>query len=248
MLNPYNQRRDGLYKSVAIYDGDEFFTPQSNDDLQTSVSIEQKIIGLAKNFATLNRSDDYRAADAAKEGGFALDDPVILSKFRSAFKELIVQVGKMILSGNFELYKVSFPIKAMSPVSILQLLATCSLHAPLYLNAAALQTDPVERMKFVMTNSLSYIYPTHCFDKPLNPILWETYEAQLPDGSQLFLEQVIHHPPISYIHVTGPKELYRWYGYTSLAPKASFNSISLYVTGSKTVEFADGSKIVYTPT
>jgi len=29
----------------------------------------------------------------------------------------------MLLSGNFELYKVSFPIKAMSPVSILSLLS-----------------------------------------------------------------------------------------------------------------------------
>jgi hypothetical protein len=30
-------------------------------------------------------------------------------------------------------------------------------------------------MKFVICNSLSYIYPTHFFDKPLNPILGETY-------------------------------------------------------------------------
>lgn len=76
----------------------------------------------------------------------------------------------------------------MSPVSILQLLATCSLHAPLYLTAAALSKDPVQRMKFVMTNSLSYVYPTHCFDKPLNPLLGETYQARLPDGGQIFLE------------------------------------------------------------
>ena len=94
-----------------------------------------------------------------------------------------MQVGKMLLAGNFELYKVSFPIKAMSPVSILQLVATCSLHAPVYLNAAALHSDPVERMKFVIANSISYIYPTHCFDKPLNPILGETYQAEMEDGS-----------------------------------------------------------------
>jgi len=49
----------------------------------------------------------------------------------------------MLLSGKFELYKVSFPIKAMSPVSILKLLSTCSIHTPTYFNAAALTTDPV---------------------------------------------------------------------------------------------------------
>jgi hypothetical protein len=59
-------------------------------------------------------------------------------------------------------------------------------------------------MKFVMTASVSYIYPTHCFDKPLNPILGETYQAIHEDGSEIFLEQVCHHPPISYILMNGP--------------------------------------------
>jgi hypothetical protein len=42
--------------------------------------------------------------------------------------------------------------------------------------------------------------------------------------------------------------LYRWYGYSALSPKAHLNSISLNVDGNKTVEFLDGTKIVYTPT
>lgn len=154
----------------------------------------------------------------------------------------------MLLSGKFELYKVSFPIKAMSPVSILKLLSTCSIHTPIYFNAAAFSQDPVQRMKLVITQSLSFIYPTHCFDKPLNPILGETYQAVQEDGSEICLEQVCHHPPISYICQYGPKNSYRWYGYTTIKPKASLNSISLNVEGSKIVEFQDGSKIWYTPT
>jgi len=62
------------------------------------------------------------------------------------------------------------------------------------------------------------------------------------------LEQVVHHPPISYILVCGPNDSYTWYGYTSLSPKASLNSISMHVVGDKTVEFPDGTKIIYTPT
>jgi hypothetical protein len=50
-----------------------------------------------------------------------------------------------------------------------------AIHSPVFLNAAALTENPLERMKFVMCNTLSYIYPTHFFDKPLNPILGETY-------------------------------------------------------------------------
>ena len=203
---------------------------------------------MAKNWMPINRHDDYRAPDAANEGGFILDDPVVLAKFRSALRDLIGQVGRMLLSGKFELYKVSFPIKAMSPVSILKLLSTTSIHTPVYFTAAAYSQDPVQRMKLVMTQSISFIYPTHCFDKPLNPILGETYQGVLEDGSEICLEQVCHHPPISYICQYGPNDCYRWYGYTSLKPKASLNSISLNVEGSKTVEFPDGSKIWYTPT
>ena len=46
---------------------------------------------------------------------------------------------------------------------------------PFYLTAAAKATDPVERMKYVIASSVAFIYPTHHFDKPLNPILGETY-------------------------------------------------------------------------
>jgi hypothetical protein len=94
----------------------------------------------------------------------------------------------MLLAGKFELYKVSFPIKAMSPASILKLLANTTIHAPTYLTAAALSSDPVERMKFVIVNSFSYNEPVHTFDKPLNPLLGETYQAELPDGGKVYLE------------------------------------------------------------
>lgn len=144
---------------------------------------EEEVMEMARAWRPVDLHDDFRAADASKEGGFVLDDPVVLTKFRSALKDLIGQVGRMLLSGKFELYKVSFPIKAMSPVSILRLIATCSIHTPIYLTKAALSNDPIERMKLVMTQSLSFIYPTHCFDKPLNPILGETYQATHEDGS-----------------------------------------------------------------
>jgi len=46
-----------------------------------------------------------------------------------------------------------------------------------HLNAAAMAADPLERMKHVITASFAYIYPSHTWDKPLNPILGETYQA-----------------------------------------------------------------------
>ena len=46
-----------------------------------------------------------------------------------------------------------------------------------YLNKAAAIQDPVERMKLLMTHNISFFYKEKIFDKPLNPILGETYQA-----------------------------------------------------------------------
>ena len=121
-------------------------------------------------------------------------------------------------------------------------------HSPLYMNAAAQTSDPVERMKFVITTSLSFVQPSHIFDKPLNPILGETFQGYLIDGSHVYMEQVTHHPPISYMFQEGPNKSYKWYGYSSFSPKAHLNSIDLHVEGGKTIHFAsDGAKIKYGP-
>jgi len=141
---------------------------------KTMRSVKEKNKEDAKNFKCSTRSDNYRPSDVAKNGGFDLDDPETVAKYRGAAKDLVKQVGRQLLSGKFELYKVSFPIKCMSSASILQIVGTQTLHAPSCLMAAAEATDPVERLKHVMVTSLSFVYSTHTWDKPLNPILGET--------------------------------------------------------------------------
>ena len=59
---------------------------------------------------------------------------------------------------------------------------------PVYMNRAATITDPVERMKLVMTSNFSWYLYNQVFHKPLNPILGETYEAIGQGGAKIFLE------------------------------------------------------------
>ena len=40
--------------------------------------------------------------------------------------------------------------------------------------------------------------------KPFNPVLGETWQAALPDGTAIALEQISHHPPISAFQMHGP--------------------------------------------
>ena len=59
------------------------------------------------------------------------------------------------------------------------------------------------------------------------------------------MEQICHHPPISYIIITGPNDIYRFAGYSNYAIKAYINSIMLEVSGIKRISFKDGSCITY---
>ena len=96
-----------------------------------------------------------------------------------------------------------------------------------------------------MVAAFAYIYPAHNWLKPLNPVLGETYQAYLSDGGLVYLEQICHHPPISYITFEGPNDMFRFHGYSNFAVKARWNHINLEVGGHKMVEFPDGTKITF---
>jgi hypothetical protein len=65
----------------------------------------------------------------------------------------------------------------MMPASVLELQATMASCYGIYWNKAAFESDPVERMKYAIVGALAYFYFEQGFEKPLNPILGETYEA-----------------------------------------------------------------------
>lgn len=48
---------------------------------------------------------------------------------------------------------------------------------------------------------LQHVYQS--WRKPFNPILGETWQAQLSDGTVMFMEQMSHHPPVTAFHMIG---------------------------------------------
>ncbi len=78
---------------------------------------------------------------------------------------------------------------------------------PLYINKA-INENRVERMKLVITATLATFHVNLSFHKPLNPILGETVSGHLEDGTQLYAEQISHHPPVSYFYGVGKKYQY----------------------------------------
>lgn len=133
------------------------------------------MIAAAHKFQPFAYTDDYRIKDAAYWGGFQLLDSDLTWRLRGAFTEVIKKAGKSILSGNFNLVNLSFPIKGMMPLSLLELMPNSFSTCCTYLQKAASISDPVERMKLVMAVGISFMLPNQGFEKPLNPVLGETY-------------------------------------------------------------------------
>ena len=149
-------------------------------------------------------------------------------------------VGQKIYKGNFNLTTISFPIKCMCPKSILQVTPTIQCVNSYYLNYAASINDPLERFKVFMTCTVALIHKGQFFEKPLNPVLGETYQATCPDGAQVFMEQTSHHPPISHLLISGPDNRYTVYGYNECVVKFAVTSINVTMLGHKKVVFHDG--------
>jgi hypothetical protein len=98
-----------------------------------------------------------------------------------------------------------------------------------------------------MAGAISYMHNSHHWNKPLNPILGETYQAVGDDGSMYYLEKVQHKPPVTSFYCTGARNQYRWYGYDSFAAHAHMNSITVSVEGFKQIDYpAQGCSIRYT--
>jgi hypothetical protein len=102
-----------------------------------------------------------------KKGGIDCIDKEAVSTLRGVGWDLIKQVGKKLISGDFNLTTISMPIKVMMPLTILQTIALSIFNFPFYLNIASYYPDPVEKMKFLITATLSCYHKSSNFKKPV---------------------------------------------------------------------------------
>jgi len=122
--------------------------------------------------------EDVRYPYSYKKGGKTAENEKAIKKLRTIAKEVIITMGKKLLSGNFNLTTVSFPIKAMVPKSVLENVAFSSnwvkvlvnliaSYYPLYLNIALKEKDPLHRFKMYIVATISYSWTQQTFAKPV---------------------------------------------------------------------------------
>lgn len=162
---------------------------------------------------------------------------------RSAIMEVVKGLGKNLLMGNLDLLKVSLPVRIFEPRSYLEKLADPWVF-PRFLDAAADAPDPLQRLKWVATYFVAGFHLVFAtWRKPFNPILGETWQASLPDGSHIFLEQTSHHPPISAYQLFGPGARYVYNGVSEPTVTYRTSAVSTCSKGARVMRFADGGAV-----
>lgn len=186
-------------------------------------------------------------AKAAPGGGYicTLSEDELAAQ-RGVIWELVKTFGKNLVAAK-ELTNISMPVRLFESRSYLQRLTDGWWSAPIYLNKAAQTSDPVERLKLVITFVVSGFFNTveNQKGKPFNPILGETFQATFSDGTKIFAEQASHHPPVTCWEVFGPDDCYHYFGYGEWSAAFRGNSVKGHQAGPNIITFADGGRITF---
>jgi hypothetical protein len=233
---PYIETKESELRveNISLFDGKELIFKK----------LHQLFVDAVKDYEFTKFEDEYRPPEANKNGGIDFSNKEITTLIRSSGTDIIKQIGRKIIKGDFNLTTISFPIKVMIPLTILQSIARSFFQFPFYMHLAK-DKDIYEKMKYTIVASISSFFCSSFFLKPLNPVLGETYEAIFLDGTKVYLEQTSHHPPISHYELYGPNNEWYYCGYSNYASSAGLNSCSVTNKGKRSLRFKDGTFIKY---
>ena len=166
----------------------------------------------------------------------------------NATKDILSKVASKLIKVQFsDILKLSAPAFVHCPRTYLECAAMDLLHCSRFMTRAALTSDPITRLKLVTCMYVGghHLSPSYCqMRAPLNPILGETLQRELPDGTCFFAEQTSHHPPVTNFHLEGPDQCYRFSGFFEYkAWLAGLNSIGGSRLGKQVFSFRDGGLI-----
>ncbi|KRW98586.1 hypothetical protein PPERSA_09739 [Pseudocohnilembus persalinus] len=165
---------------------------------------------------------------------------------KGLIQELLAKVGQQLIEGK-SIVGISLPVKIFEPRSTIERICDNWVYLPIYLGLAGQTTDPIERLKYVITFCMSGLYNSIKQQKPFNPILGETFQGFFSDGTSIDIEHTSHHPPISHYILQDPQKTFKFTGYYEYKAKLTYtgNSIIGRQQGPQTITFKDGQKITW---
>ena len=165
----------------------------------------------------VEKDDFFDGWEFLKDGCIKYIDKDLLERQRGVLFSVIKKLAKSIFDGN--IIGLALPIRINEPRSFSDRMGEFWRMAPHFLNKAAKIADKTERIKLILTWNVSSL---HCLlrkMKSFNPLLGETFQGQLSDGTKIYAEQSSHHPPILHYLVKGPNDSYTCSGYLNITIK-----------------------------
>ena len=122
---------------------------------------------------------------------------------------------------------LSLPVRIFEARSSIERICDLFLYSNHYLARAAATDEPEERIKYVLGWIAAALPHAISQYKPFNPLLGETFQATLADGTTIDCEHTSHHPPISNYYITNPH--YKIYGSLTINGEIHANSINAFI-------------------
>ena len=194
--------------------------------------------------ANLTKANVFNGLKIEEKLGLVLIDVQISKRF----KGLMAKMMKSAVSNFFSRKPVSLPVSIFEPKSMLQRITDYFSFAPEFLLKSSKEDNCLERLKLIITYSISGLYTASKQLKPFNPLLGETFEGVFADNSRVYCEQISHYPTVARFYLKDVDNNYTFHGFYDIATvnKHLGKKITVIQGGPNIVEIKKyNSKIVY---
>lgn len=144
----------------------------------------------------IEKEEIFQHFEFLEKGGLKCTDEEAMERQKGVLKDVVKEFAKNFIKG-LGISHMSLPVRMFEPRSTIQRVADYFCFAPIFLKKAAQTTDKIERFKYVVAYFIAGMQVCTGQLKPFNPLLGETLQSTLPDGSDVYCEHISHHPPIT---------------------------------------------------
>ena len=161
-----------------------------------------------------------------------------MDKQKGILKDVLSQLTRNFIKG-LGISHMSLPVRMFEATSTIQRIIDMLSFAPIFLKTAVFLDDPLERFKNCIAFAVAGMHLCTGQLKPFNPILGETFEGFLDDGTKLFCEHISHHPPITTYLMEDVDNLYSFYGSAEFTAQLGANNLKTSQSGNNYVFFKE---------
>lgn len=178
----------------------------------------------------------------ANSGGLRCTDKEAMERQKGVLKDVVKEFAKNFIKG-LGISHMSLPVRMFEPRSTIQRVADYFCFAPVFLKQGSQQTNKVERFKYLAAYMIAGMHVCTGQLKPFNPLLGETLQATMPDGSKVYCEHISHHPPITAFSLEDVDGDYNLYGAAEFTASFGANTMRAGQEGNNYLKFKDNQVI-----